>query len=111
MLHQRFDPGAYLAAAEKSQVTVIGGAPPIFVALIRHTDFLTRDLSSVRAISAGAAPLPVTIIEAPRQRFPDAIIGAGYGLTEVTTAATALSVEKRNFDWIVLARQRTKLSS
>lgn len=88
VLHSRFDPGAYLADAERFQVTIIGGAPPIFVALIRHPDFQTRNLSSVRGLASGAAPLPVAVIEALEARFPDAIIGEGYGLTEVTMAAS-----------------------
>jgi long-chain acyl-CoA synthetase len=42
----------------------------------------------VRGISSGAAPLPVTLIEKLRKLFPDAPIGEGYGLTEVTMMAT-----------------------
>ncbi|MQA85000.1 MAG: AMP-binding protein [Streptosporangiales bacterium] len=88
IIHLRFDPGAYLADAEKFQVTTMGGAPPIFIALLLHPDIHTRDLSSVRGISSGAAPLPVDVIEALRKRFPDATIAEGYGLTEVTMGAT-----------------------
>lgn len=88
VIHQRFEPGAYLAAAERFGATVIGGAPPVFVALLRHPDAATRDLSTVLGISSGAAPLPVAVIEALRTRFPDAVIGEGYGLTEVTMVAT-----------------------
>jgi acyl-CoA synthetase (AMP-forming)/AMP-acid ligase II len=32
ILHRRFDPGHYLADAARFRVTMIGGAPPIFVA-------------------------------------------------------------------------------
>ena len=89
VIHQRFDPGHYLADAAKFKVTGIGGAPPIFVALLRHDDIDKVDLSSVRGISSGAAPLPVEVLEELQKRFPDAIIGEGYGLTEVTMGATA----------------------
>ncbi|UZJ23889.1 AMP-binding protein [Rhodococcus antarcticus] len=88
VIHQRFDPGAYLADVERFGATMIGGAPPVFVALLRHPDAATRDLSTVLGLSSGAAPLPVTVIEALRVRFPDAVIGEGYGLTEVTMVAT-----------------------
>jgi long-chain acyl-CoA synthetase len=88
-LHDRFDPGAYLADAERFRVTTLGGAPPLFGALVRHPDFATRDLSSVRSITSGAAPMPVEMIEALRNRFgPDVVISEGYGLTEVTMVAT-----------------------
>ncbi len=88
VIHQRFDPGAYLADVERFGATLIGGAPPVFVALLRHPDMATRDLTSVRGLSSGAAPLPVTVLDALGARFPDAVIGEGYGLTEVTMVAT-----------------------
>lgn len=89
VLHQRFDPGLYLQDAEKYKVTTIGGAPPIYVALIRHPDFMKRDLSSVKKISSGAAPLPVELINILTKRFPNALINEAYGLTEVTMGALA----------------------
>lgn len=89
ILHQRFDPTLYLQDAEKYQVTNIGGAPPIFVALVRHPDFVKRDLSSVKKINSGAAPLPVELINALQKRFPNVIINEAYGLTEITMGALA----------------------
>ncbi|MGI5127306.1 class I adenylate-forming enzyme family protein [Pseudonocardia sp. CA-107938] len=89
ILHDRFDPGAYLADAEKFQVTTMGGAPPLYGALLQHPDFATRDLSSVRGLSSGAAPLPVEMIQALQRRLgADVVIAEGYGLTEVTMGAT-----------------------
>ncbi len=89
VLHERFDPGAYLADAERFRVTTMGGAPPLFGALLRHPEFATRDLSGVRYISSGAAPLPVEMIKVLRARFgDDVVIAEGYGLTEVTMGAT-----------------------
>ncbi|MGH3318738.1 MAG: class I adenylate-forming enzyme family protein [Streptosporangiaceae bacterium] len=88
VLHDRFDPTGYLLDAERFRVTSIGGAPPLFVALLRCPDVEARDLSSVRAITSGAAPLPREVIEALHARFPDVLIGEGYGLTEVTMGAT-----------------------
>ena len=89
VLHMRFDPGRYLEDAEKYQVTSMGGAPPIYVALLQHPDIDKRDLSSVLSISSGAAPLPVEVLEALKERFPQAKVGEGYGLTEVTMGATS----------------------
>jgi long-chain acyl-CoA synthetase len=89
VLHDRFDPGAYLADAERFRVTMLGGAPPLFGALLRHPDLATRDLSSVRSITSGGAPMPMEMIEGLRRRFgPDVVISEGYGLTEVTMVAT-----------------------
>ncbi len=89
VLHERFDPGEYLADAERFQVTGMSGAPPLYGALIRHPEFATRDLSSVRGLSSGAAPLPVEMIQVLQRRLGDDVpIAEGYGLTEVTMGAT-----------------------
>jgi long-chain acyl-CoA synthetase len=88
IIHDRFDPAKYVEDAVKHQVTAIGGAPPIFVALLQVPGIESADLSSVRGISSGAAPLPVTLIEKLHALLPEATIGEGYGLTEVTMIAT-----------------------
>lgn len=88
VVHDRFDPAAYVADAVKYRVTSIGGAPPIFVALLQVPGIEDADLSSVRGISSGAAPLPVPLIERLKALLPEATIGEGYGLTEVTMMAT-----------------------
>lgn len=88
VLHDRLDPRHYLADAERFGVTSIGGAPALFAALLACPDLATRDLRTVRSITSGAAPLPTEMINALNRHFPDAVICEGYGLTEVTMAAT-----------------------
>ncbi|QFU93682.1 class I adenylate-forming enzyme family protein [Amycolatopsis sp. YIM 10] len=89
VLHDRLDPAAYLADAERLRVTMVGGAPALFAALMAAPDFQTRDLTSVRLVTSGAAPLPVSTIKVLRERLPNAVIAEGYGLTEVTMGAVA----------------------
>jgi long-chain acyl-CoA synthetase len=88
VIHDRFDPARYIEDAVRYRVTGIGGAPPVFVALLQVPGIEDADLSSVRGISSGAAPLPVPLIEKLHALLPDATIGEGYGLTEVTMQAT-----------------------
>jgi long-chain acyl-CoA synthetase len=88
VLHDRLDPKAYLADAQRLGITGIGGAPALFAALLACPDIETTDLSTVRAITSGAAPMPVEMIRRLRALAPNAVIGEGYGLTEVTMAAT-----------------------
>ncbi|SFB34375.1 long-chain acyl-CoA synthetase [Amycolatopsis marina] len=87
VLHDRFDPVHYAADAERRGVTTLGGAPALFAALLACPEFHTRDLSSVRAVSSGAAPMPMEMFRALTNRLPNAVISEGYGLTEVTMAA------------------------
>jgi long-chain acyl-CoA synthetase len=88
VIHLRFDPVAYVEDAVKHKVTSIGGAPPVFVALLQVPGIEDADLSSVRGVSSGAAPLPVSLIDRLKTLLPNAVIGEGYGLTEVTMQAT-----------------------
>ncbi|MCZ2857774.1 class I adenylate-forming enzyme family protein [Blastococcus sp. VKM Ac-2987] len=88
VIHMRFDPVKYVEDMVRHEVTSIGGAPPIFVALLQVPGFAEADLSHVRGVSSGAAPLPVTLIEKLQALMPNATIGEGYGLTEVTMIAT-----------------------
>ncbi|SFP86604.1 long-chain acyl-CoA synthetase [Geodermatophilus dictyosporus] len=88
VVHMRFDPVRYVEDAQRYRVTSIGGAPPVFVALLQVPGFAEADWSHVRGVSSGAAPLPVPLIERLQAVLPDAVIGEGYGLTEVTMQAT-----------------------
>jgi long-chain acyl-CoA synthetase len=88
VIHMRFDPATYVADMVKYDVTAIGGAPPVFVALLQVPAIMDADLSRIRGVSSGAAPLPVTLIEKMSALMPHATIGEGYGLTEVTMQAT-----------------------
>ncbi|HEX3781977.1 MAG TPA: AMP-binding protein [Pseudonocardiaceae bacterium] len=86
-LHSRLDPAAYLADAERLRVTTMGGAPALFAALMHCPDFHTRDLSSVRTVTSGAAPMSHEMVNALRARFNGIPVVEGYGMTEVTMAA------------------------
>ncbi|MHB1420880.1 MAG: long-chain-fatty-acid--CoA ligase [Bacillota bacterium] len=88
-VHTRFDPISFLDDAEKAQATSVGGAPPLFVALLNTPNFSTRNFSSVKVVSSGAAPLAVELLNKLKENFPNAIILEGYGLTEVTMGATS----------------------
>nr|WP_042195606.1 AMP-binding protein [Kibdelosporangium sp. MJ126-NF4]CEL22112.1 Long-chain-fatty-acid--CoA ligase [Kibdelosporangium sp. MJ126-NF4]CTQ92893.1 Long-chain-fatty-acid--CoA ligase (EC 6.2.1.3) [Kibdelosporangium sp. MJ126-NF4] len=86
-LHDRFDPAAYLADAEKYQVNFMGGAPALYAGMLACPDIRTRDLTSVLAIGSGAAPMPHEMTKALQAIMPNAVIAEGYGLTEVTMGA------------------------
>ncbi|TDV57141.1 long-chain acyl-CoA synthetase [Actinophytocola oryzae] len=88
-LHDRLDPAAYLADAKRLRVTMMGGAPALFAALLNSPAIHTADLSSVRSIGSGAAPMPLEMTRRLHALAPDALISEGYGLTEVTMGATA----------------------
>jgi acyl-CoA synthetase (AMP-forming)/AMP-acid ligase II len=80
----RFDFDALLAAIERHRVTVLPVPPPVAAALARHPAVADHDLSHVELIVSGGAPLSVELQQALAARFPNAVVGQGYGLSETT---------------------------
>ncbi len=89
VVHPRFDPGAYLADIDRHKAAVFGGAPPLFQAMLNHPEIDSRDLSSVKFVASGAAPLPVELLGEMTRRLPNGVLMEAYGLTEATMGATA----------------------
>ncbi len=89
VLHPRVEMASYLADLAKYKVTVCGGAPQLLIAMLSHPDIENADLSHIRVIGCGAAPLPVDVLERLQRLMPHAIVLEGYGLTEATVGVTA----------------------
>jgi 4-coumarate--CoA ligase len=70
----RFEVDAVLAAVERHRVTYLFCAPPVMIALAKHGGGGRYDLSSLRFIGSGAAPLGKDVMEAVADKFPDAEI-------------------------------------
>ena len=88
VVFQRFDPGEFLQAVRKFRPTFFGGAPQLFVALVDHPLYQDTDMSFVKVVVSGAAPLSVSLMRTLQEKLPGAIY-EGYGLTEVTMGATS----------------------
>ncbi len=83
VLHARFDPERVLELVEKKKVTVWYGAATMFTIIVNHPAITKYDLSSLRCVKAGAAPIPDNT-----KRKWDSLTGVelilGYGLTEAS---------------------------
>jgi non-ribosomal peptide synthetase component F len=58
-----FDPGATLAALEAERCTSVYGVPTMFVGMLEHPHFASRDLSSLRTGIMSGAPCPLPLME------------------------------------------------
>lgn len=85
----RFDPKEYLDAVVKYRATILGGAPQLFIPLINHPDFDSYDLSSIKFVASGAAPLAMPVLDKMLDAFSGAVVQEGYRLTECSMGATA----------------------
>ena len=89
VLSQRFYPRDAIDLIEQHRVTVVAGAPPMYVAWSAEFD-LRESLATVRLLTSGGAPLPSELYA----QFPTMAgqpIWEGYGLTECSpVVATSL---------------------
>jgi acyl-CoA synthetase (AMP-forming)/AMP-acid ligase II len=79
----RFDLEQFLELLERHAVTRAYVVPPIALALGKHPAVEGRDLSALRTIMSGAAPLGADLAEQVAARV-DATVIQGYGLTETS---------------------------
>jgi long-chain acyl-CoA synthetase len=85
---QRFDPSTALDTIRERQVTVLPGAPPMWLAFSHFTDAPEDAFSSVRLALTGAAKMPEEAMRVLRQRF-GLELAEGYGLTEASPVVTS----------------------
>ncbi|MEJ8848201.1 class I adenylate-forming enzyme family protein [Variovorax rhizosphaerae] len=87
----RYDPAEVLASIERNQVKRWNAVPTMVMRLLDHPDVSRRDLSSLKSISIGGAPVHAELMQRIRTQLPSVSprIPTGYGLTENGGQATA----------------------
>jgi fatty-acyl-CoA synthase len=89
------DPAALLATIERERVTKLFCPPTVWISLLRHPDFDTRDLSSLRKGYYGASAMPVEVLRELQRRLPDVRLWNFYGQTEMAPLATILRPDEQ----------------
>jgi long-chain acyl-CoA synthetase len=88
VVYPRFEPQEFLDGIQKYKATALGGAPQLFIPLINLPEFKKCDLSGVKLVSSGAAPLAMSVFEEMCTAF-SGVVCEGYGMTECAMGATA----------------------
>jgi acyl-CoA synthetase (AMP-forming)/AMP-acid ligase II len=86
--HAVFDAGAVLERIPRDRISMLPGPPALFQTILARDDLDAFDLSSLRLSVTGAAAIPVSMIEAMRDRLGFENVVTGYGLTEAAGIAT-----------------------
>jgi acyl-CoA synthetase (AMP-forming)/AMP-acid ligase II len=89
----RFELSAFLDLLERHRVTKLHLVPPIILALAKHPSVEGRDLSALKWINSGAAPLSGELADACAERL-GCLVVQGYGLTETSPVTHAVPVER-----------------
>lgn len=97
LIMQRFEIRQMLELIQKFKVTVAPFVPPIVLAIARNPIVEKYDISSIRMVMSGAAPLGKELADAFRARIPNATVAEGYGMTEAGPVALSLGLAKVPF--------------
>ncbi len=89
------EPAALLATIEREKATKLFCPPTVWISLLRHPDFDTRDLSSLRKGYYGASAMPVEVLKELSRRLPDVRFWNFYGQTEMAPLATILRPDEQ----------------
>lgn len=84
-----FHPVRFLETVQKEHVTNTVLVPTMINALLHQPDVDTYDISSLRRIAYGAAPMPVELLKKSMQKWGPIFMQA-YGMTETAPILTTL---------------------
>ncbi len=91
----QFDPEQWLKAVQSERVTHSFVVPTMLKRIMDHPDFHTYDLSSLKLITYGAAPMPYEVVSKAVDAFSCGLMNA-YGQTESTSTMTFLGPDDHN---------------
>jgi long-chain acyl-CoA synthetase len=88
-LDGKFDPVRAMQLIERERVTMWSCVPTMLHRVVHHAELANYDLSSLVAVSFGAAPMPPDTLKRAREVLPvKENFTNAYGLTETTGVAT-----------------------
>jgi acyl-CoA synthetase (AMP-forming)/AMP-acid ligase II len=88
-----FEIGAFLRAIEEERIDTMVTVPAIYWLAINQPAFADTDISLVRSVSYGGAPIAPDLVARLAKAFPQARLGNGFGLTETSSVSTFLPHE------------------
>jgi fatty-acyl-CoA synthase len=91
VLHEQFDPEAFFDDVVRYRVTKHFAVPAMLLFLSQHERFAAADLSSLRSIIVGGAPVPEPLLRTYIAR--GVTLHQGYGMTETAPMITFLTPE------------------
>lgn len=81
---------ALIAALGAERVSVMVTVPAVYSLLLRHSGFAGADVSGIRWVGYGGAPIAPSLVRSVKSAFPHATVFNGYGMTETASLMTVL---------------------
>ncbi|MFE7330614.1 long-chain fatty acid--CoA ligase [Streptomyces sp. NPDC057565] len=91
VLVESFDATATLELIERHRITFVFGVPTMYDLMARRPQWETADLSSLRLLTCGGAPVPTSLIDLYQRRGLTFL--QGYGMTEAAPGTLFLDAE------------------
>ncbi|WP_338056057.1 long-chain-fatty-acid--CoA ligase [Scopulibacillus daqui] len=88
IIFSKFDVSKVFKAIETYKVRSFSAVPAMVHAMLSSSDSDLYDLSSLKKVSSGSAPMPLALIRAFKEKF-NADVLEGYGLSEAAPIVTA----------------------
>ncbi len=88
-----FDGARMIETLADERITACVAVPAIYYYILNHPQFCTDKVAAVRWASYGGAPIAPALVHKIKERFDQARVGNGFGLTECTSIATFLPHE------------------
>ncbi|CAD6265317.1 unnamed protein product [Miscanthus lutarioriparius] len=82
VIMKRFDTLRMFELVKRHRITIVPLVLPIAVEMAKSDAIDSHDLSSVRMVISGAAPMGKELQDMLRAKLPRAVLGQGYGMTE-----------------------------
>ncbi len=82
-----FDPLKAMQMISRERCTGLAAVPTMLLAILQHPQFGDYDLSSLRIVGSGGAPVPVALMEQVKARI-GADVAIGFGQTEASCVIT-----------------------
>ena len=90
---------AMLATIQSHSVHELALVPPLIIRLLNDPLVSKYNLSSLRRLSSGAAPLSRELVKQLAEKFPNVKFRQGYGMTESTACITSHSQKYQGFEF------------
>ncbi|KAF8133972.1 amp dependent CoA ligase [Boletus edulis] len=91
----RFNFTDFLQSISRHKITLLMLVPPQIVLLCKHPATKEYDLSGIRYMICGAAPLSADLMNQIAEVLPNAQIGQGYGMTEASASISMFSTDTK----------------
>lgn len=99
VIMRQFEVKQWLELAQAEKVTHVFLVPTMVRQLIEYPEFSRYDLSSLRSVTYGGAPMPVPVVQKAIEMFPKHVeFVNAFGQTETLSTVTALGPEDHRLE-------------